>query len=155
MRPLAHLGGLVMGLVTAYFAIAAYGRHVEETRAEAERALTVAVDDLWLQALDLGVDPNRWPEVRFEPLDAGRMAETHCGRRPAIVFNTAKLEQRWYLTELAVPHELAHVLVCLDGGVTWGAEPHGPAWERRVRDLLPHERAEEVLAEERALESAP
>jgi hypothetical protein len=83
-----------------------------------------------------------------------KFAQTRCERpRPVIEFDAAlTADHPWYAQNLAVPHEMAHVLVCLDGDPTAWADEHGEAWQAAVRSLLPRDEAEMVLAEQAALE---
>lgn len=138
----AVVGGVLLAKVM--------GAGAREREARLQADVVAAVDDLWLQALDLGADRNRWPEVVFETWPENDLARTRCERpRPVIAVNARLLgAYDWYFREYGVPHELAHVMVCLDGSPDdWRAQ-HGDAWADWVRRLVPRDRAEEILAEQ-------
>ena len=122
----------------------------ERTALQDQNAFVSAVDDLWFQALHLGADQERWPEVVFAENLVDVLARTRCERpRPIIEINARLLSQyRWYYQNLTVPHEMAHVMVCLAGSPDDWRDHHGDAWAGWVRLLVPRERAEEVLAEQ-------
>lgn len=108
--------------------------------------LTSAVDDLWLQAVYLGADRNRYPEVSFAPTEPGILAKTRCTRpRPVITFasNIAGAEQD--MLYAAIPHEMAHVMVCLDGDPNEWKDQHGTAWQGWLQRLVPREQAEDII----------
>ncbi len=125
-----------------------------ESSARLQAGVVAAVDDLWLQALELGADGNRWPEVVFETWPEQDLARTRCERpRPVIAVNARLLgAYDWYFREYGVPHELAHVMVCLDGSPDDRRVAHGDAWADWVIRLVPRDRADEILAEQGRLE---
>lgn len=150
----------LIGLVGAALVGAMLYTHIQasaEQHAAANRNMLInAVDDLWLQAAERGANPNRWPEVEFvDDLDANKLAITRCSYpQPTIVFNEPLIaKRRWTFEHWTVPHEMAHVLVCLDGNAQHWAEQHGEGWQEKVRLLLPHDEAEDILAEQAVVDS--
>lgn len=137
---------LALGLATAGLTFA-LSRPPGPDEAARNRVIS-SVDDIWQQALYLGVNPNRFPRVTFEPLGDDRIAVTRCDTQPVLAFNAAYVDGRrdeWVLLTFAVPHELAHALVCIDGDVTGWREQHGAAWADWVRRLVPREQADDII----------
>lgn len=115
-----------------------------------EDVIVSKVDDLWLQATSLGVDADRWPRVSFRALE-GEYARTRCnsGGHPEITVDTQHIPTEFFARTFVVPHEMAHVMVCLERP---GAEPHGQEWHDWVIRLVPRTDAEEILALQEALD---
>lgn len=146
MRPGALLFPLVA--ILALVALSDDDASSDETVLR-NRAIS-AVDDAWLRATHAGADPDLWPEVRFADSLGSRIAETRCSYpRATITFSLEHLERFWPIVEAVVaPHEIAHVLVCLDGADSVLDNPHGEEWASWVRRLVPRDQAEEIISAE-------
>jgi hypothetical protein len=114
---------------------------------EVERArstIFAAVDAHWHSARALGAPDELRPLVLFvrggcgEDCSDAPLAETSCIEpNPVIEIDERAFEADlldWTVT-YAIPHEMAHVLVCIEeGGLT---RPHGERWRSAVRRLAP------------------
>lgn len=137
-------------VVAVIIGIQYYAGTAAALRAELERqALVNAVDDLWLQAVNLGKNRRRYPIIYFSDSLGDALAMTVCARpNPEITFNEPLIRQyRWYMHNLTVPHEMGHVLVCLEDGPK-PLDPHGQEWADAVRVLVAHDEAEDIIAEQ-------
>jgi len=133
------------------FMVASYLDRVADKNHQRDRdTLVSAVDDLWLQALHVGADPDRWPDVVFLSDFGTPLARTRCSRpRPEIQFNDDLLQRyRWHLHNMTVAHEMAHIMVCLDGKADEWRDHHGEHWENWVRLLVPRDVADDIIADQ-------
>jgi hypothetical protein len=146
----AHVIGFAVTLGVVIGLAGALKRGAAAAEDRERNAFISAVDDLWLQALKDGANRHRWPDIQFAEDLGADLARTRCRpTRPIIDVNLKHLvEYSWAYRELVAPHELAHVMVCLDGDPTAWSDGHGEAWQNWVRRLVPADRAEEVLAEQ-------
>jgi hypothetical protein len=99
------------------------------------------VDELWATAGLRGADK---PHVLFLPRDRmaipWAIASTRCVHPPVIEIDEATVLFK-FIFENAVPHEVAHAVVCVRGS----DDDHGPEWQAAVRSLVPEDQANKIL----------
>lgn len=138
----------VVAFSTAAFFFRAHGPEREET------AIFAVVERLWQEAVVLGYDPDRKPMIAFVDDDTTPLAQTEClSPRPVIDVNRRYLAKApQFVGGVAIPHEMAHVLVCLGGSREEWAQVHGPAWERAVRLLVERDAATDLITLQHTLD---
>jgi hypothetical protein len=139
-------------LVFAFFLLGSREERANQLTKAQRDGLTSAVDDLWLQALELGAARDRWPKVQFVALDKA-IGQTRCTRpNPIIEFDAEQLVDRYDLMhDLTVGHEMAHVMTCVEGDLD-EMKRHGAAWAGWVARLVPRDVAQRILEEQHTLD---
>jgi hypothetical protein len=118
----------------------------------AQHSIRAAVREYWspvwklyhLGALEIKTFVDE-PAVEFIE-DAAEFAVTECVGEPSIIFDRERSSKDPEFAVLfAVPHELAHVLVCLDRDVQGWKDGHGESWERWLAMIADDETARAVM----------
>jgi hypothetical protein len=120
----------------------------------AKQVVIEEFEEQWARAIGLGAPRDRPPRLEFwETGDmGGAFARTYCNRpRPIVIFDTQLVTQNpLFAKDIAVPHEMAHVLNCYGPLGTDAA--HGLYWRVALDLLVDPERALEIIEQQASTE---